>query len=72
MKEDFTKLPPPSPLTGVNAQAIQAPANRPQQGFHQVNNAAPRPPVGRNVYEDPDMCCVVFVIEPNDRQSLHR
>ena len=73
-KEDFTKLPPPPPLTGANAQAIQAPANRPQpEGVHQVyNNTEPRPPVGRNVYEDPDICCVVFVTEPNDRQSQHR
>jgi hypothetical protein len=75
-KEDFTNLHPPPPLTGENAQAIQAPANRPHpEGVHQVynnNNTEPRPHVGQNVYEDPDMCCVDFVTEPNDRQSLHQ
>jgi hypothetical protein len=29
-------------------------------------------PLGRKVYFDPDECCVVFVTEPRDRQSLHR
>jgi hypothetical protein len=36
------------------------------------NNAAPQAPLGRNVYHDPYMCCVVFVTEPMDRQSVHR
>jgi hypothetical protein len=78
MKEGLGGLPPPPPLTGANAQPVQAPPNRPQQpeGVHHVdndndNNDAPRGPLGRNVYQDPDMCYVVFVNEPTDRQSLH-
>jgi hypothetical protein len=52
-KEEISNLPPPPLLTGANAQAIQAPANRPQsEGVNQVynNNAEPRQPLGRNVY----------------------
>jgi hypothetical protein len=74
MKEGSDALPPPPPLTGANAQLVQAQPNRPQQqeGVHQVNegnnnNAAPRAP-----HQDPDICCVVFVTEPMDRQSVHR
>ncbi|KAK1699489.1 hypothetical protein QYE76_016186 [Lolium multiflorum] len=57
-------------------------AQRPQpnrqqhQQVHQVGdgNGQPPPPapLGRNVYQDPDVCCVVFVTEPTDKQSLHR
>ncbi|KAK1662138.1 hypothetical protein QYE76_050297 [Lolium multiflorum] len=38
------------------------------------NNDQPPPPapLGRNVYEDPHLCMVVFVTEPMDRQSVHR
>ncbi|KAK1618266.1 hypothetical protein QYE76_023783 [Lolium multiflorum] len=46
------------------------------QQVHQVadGNGQPPPPapLGRNVYHDPDMCCVVFVTEPTDRQRLCR
>ncbi|KAM0923579.1 hypothetical protein ACQ4PT_005449 [Festuca glaucescens] len=78
MKEGFETLPPPPLLTRANAQPVYAQQNRPQQqGVHQVaqgnNNHAPPPtPQGRNVYHDPDVCCVVFVTEPRDRQSMHR
>ncbi|KAK1616594.1 hypothetical protein QYE76_022111 [Lolium multiflorum] len=41
--------------------------------FTSSNNQAPQPaPLGRNVYQDPDICCVVFITEPRDRQSVHR
>ncbi|KAK1572795.1 hypothetical protein QYE76_048129 [Lolium multiflorum] len=48
-----------------------------QEGVHQVvqgnNNHAPPPtPQGRNIYHDPDVCCVVFVTKPRDRQSMYR
>jgi hypothetical protein len=77
-KDARDKLPPPPPLTGANAQPVFAQQNRPQQQqeVHQVaynNNQPPPPtPVGRNVYQDPDICCVVFVTEPTDRQSVYR
>ena len=76
--QGFETLPPPPPLTGANAQPVYPQPNRPQQQqeVHQVaqgNNHAPPPaPLGRNVYQDSDMCCVVFVTEPRDRQSMHR
>ncbi|KAK1643827.1 hypothetical protein QYE76_061632 [Lolium multiflorum] len=69
------QLPPPPPLTGANALPVQP--NR--QQYQQVNrveqnNDQPPPPapLGRNVYEDPHLCMVVFVTEPMDRQSVHR
>ncbi|KAK1627581.1 hypothetical protein QYE76_001896 [Lolium multiflorum] len=68
------QLPPPPPLTGANALPVQP--NR--QQYQQVNRVEqddqppPPAPLGRNVYEGPDMCCVVFVTEPTDRQSVHR
>ncbi|KAK1694005.1 hypothetical protein QYE76_010702 [Lolium multiflorum] len=71
------QLPPPPPLTGANALPVQPQPNR--QQYQQVNrveqnNDQPPPPapLGRNVYEDPHLCCVVFVTEPMDRQSVHR
>ncbi|KAK1665639.1 hypothetical protein QYE76_053798 [Lolium multiflorum] len=71
------QLPPPPPLTGANALPVQPQPNR--QQYQQVNrveqnNDRPPPPapLGRNVYEDPHLCCVVFVTEPMDRQSVHR
>ena len=76
--QGFEVLPPPPPLTGVNAQPVFAQQNRPQQQqeVHQVGNgngqAPPPAPLGRNVYQDPHLCCVVFVTEPTDRQSVHR
>ena len=71
------RLPPPPPLTGANALPVQPQPNRQQpQQVHQVaqgfNQAPPPAPLGRNVYHDPDMCCVIFVTEPRDRQSVHR
>ncbi|KAK1627811.1 hypothetical protein QYE76_002126 [Lolium multiflorum] len=36
------------------------------------NRDQPPAPLGRNVYEDPHLCMVVFVTEPTDRQSVHR
>ncbi|KAK1615351.1 hypothetical protein QYE76_020868 [Lolium multiflorum] len=71
------QLPPPPPLTGANALPVQPQPNR--QQYQQVNrveqnNDQPPPPapLGRNVYEDPHLCMVVFVTEPMDRQSVHR
>jgi hypothetical protein len=79
MKEGLGRLPPPPPLTGANPQAIHAPVNRPpQEAIHQVgndnnnNNVASCAPQRRRQYEELDMCCVVFVTESTDRQSLHR
>jgi hypothetical protein len=71
------RLPPPPPLTGANAQPVQAQPNRQQQQeVHQVGNgndqAPPPTPLGRNVYLDPHLCYLVFVTEPTDRQSVHR
>ncbi|KAK1698476.1 hypothetical protein QYE76_015173 [Lolium multiflorum] len=70
------QLPPPPPL-GANALPVQPQPNR--QQYQQVNrveqnNDQPPPPapLGRNVYEDPHLCMVVFVTEPMDRQSVHR
>ncbi|KAK1679374.1 hypothetical protein QYE76_040222 [Lolium multiflorum] len=75
MPQQQQQLPPPPPLTGANALPVQP--NR--QQYQQVNrveqndNQPPPPaPLGRNVYEDPHLCCVVFVTEPTDRQSVHR
>jgi hypothetical protein len=75
MPRQQQQLPPPPPLTGANALPVQP--NR--QQYQQVNrveqndNQPPPPaPLGRNVYEDPHLCCVVFVTEPTDRQSVHR
>ncbi|KAK1646270.1 hypothetical protein QYE76_064075 [Lolium multiflorum] len=71
------QLPPPPPLTGANALPVQPQPNR--QQYQQVNRVEenrdqppPPAPLGRNVYEDPHLCMVVFVTEPNDRQSVHR
>ncbi|KAK1617002.1 hypothetical protein QYE76_022519 [Lolium multiflorum] len=60
MNEGSEALPPPPPLTGANAQPVQAQPNRPQQqeGVHQVvegNNASPHAPQGQNVYHDPNI-----------------
>ncbi|KAK1667110.1 hypothetical protein QYE76_055269 [Lolium multiflorum] len=46
----------------------------PQVNRVEENHDQPPPPapLGRNVYEDPHLCCVVFVTEPTDRQSVHR
>ncbi|KAK1616336.1 hypothetical protein QYE76_021853 [Lolium multiflorum] len=71
------QLPPPPPLTGANALPVQPQPNR--QQYQQVNRVEenrdqppPPAPLGRNVYEDPHLCMVVFVTEPTDRQSVHR
>ncbi|KAK1610593.1 hypothetical protein QYE76_034266 [Lolium multiflorum] len=68
------QLPPPRRLPG---QTLPVQPNR--QQYQQVNRVEqddnqlpPPPPLGRNVYEDPHLCCVVFVTEPTDRQSMHR
>jgi hypothetical protein len=70
------RLPPPPPLTGANALPVQPQPNWQQQQVHQVEdgNGQPPPPtpLGRNVYKDPHLCCVVFVTEPTDMQSMHR
>ncbi|KAK1625910.1 hypothetical protein QYE76_000225 [Lolium multiflorum] len=70
------QLPPPPPL-GANALPVQPQPNR--QQHQQVNRVEenrdqppPPAPLGRNVYEDPHLCMVVFVTEPTDRQSVHR
>ncbi|KAK1694595.1 hypothetical protein QYE76_011292 [Lolium multiflorum] len=78
MMDARDKLPPPPPLTGANAQPVFAQENRPQQQqeVQQVaynNNQPPPPaPVGRNVYQDPDICCFVYVTEPTDKQRIYR
>ncbi|KAK1692868.1 hypothetical protein QYE76_009565 [Lolium multiflorum] len=63
--------------TAYRANALPVQPNR--QQYQQVNrveqnNDQPPPPapLGRNVYEDPHLCMVVFVTEPMDRQSVHR
>ncbi|KAK1650201.1 hypothetical protein QYE76_068006 [Lolium multiflorum] len=69
------QLPPPPPLRSKCSTGTTSA----KQAYQQVNRVEenrdqppPPAPLGRNVYEDPHLCMVVFVTEPTDRQSVHR
>jgi hypothetical protein len=55
---------------------LPQPNRQQQKEVHQVGNGndqvPPPAPLGQNVYQDPQLCCVVFVTEPTDKQSMHR